>query len=660
LPAVPISDEIYSLPLSVLDLPLHLFRVFQRADISTVGQLLEMELEALKLLKLGEKSIQEVVRRMQVLNLLEVVRLNKRIEPSEAVPTGRHDNRRRPGRGKPRGSTLRQPQPQQEQPISSGSPFGFCYKVPVAQLPPALRMELPRWARCGIEQGEENKTSREELPRRTRFCYVRPFTLGETGKLVEWQPNSGGDVPSHYKVAVTPDEVHRAPFIEVDVREAQALMCELVNAAAPSPVIRVAPSCFLTGDMQAMIAPGVSFPDECTVLEHASDTRASLIRGNQVAIPRRVAQMRIEYLSLSAKTHSCLRQAGIATMGAFLELEEERLGSILDQESLWEIYTAACTKGVLPTPNGILPAEQQGEGIDPTPVFEEFYYYTTGTTSVLRQRGRPDELLYLVHAALFVDRLDGSRNGPVETLWLTSSHIEQSLIWQRELERLERLELRTRVTQYAVSHGAVLPQKRQAEDLTLKHKHLVLEVEEQYNLVPLRSENKQDAPLELFISEADLKATEKEHLSPPSIVIRILEQYLEHPHAQPAVHRLEVNMLDDLLFWLREDRKQLRQLNAAWKRQFPGQPHPAEPSIVMHEEYAIHKYKVWNEATGRNEVREITERVGYRLIIGVLARTRVPSDLIVEPQLTKAAFPAPERPILPSRTPNYVPIQQAA
>lgn len=651
--SISIPCEVYDLPIQVLDLSIRLFLCFQRTGILTVGQLLEMDLEALHRAKLGEKSIQELIERVLALKLLDTVHQVQREESSEAAQVGRHDNRQRPGRGKRRAIALSQPQPQ-EQSISGGALF--CHKVPVACLPFSLRLELPRWARCGIEQGEENKLSREELPRRTRYCYVQPFILGETGELEAWQPNPTGDVPSHYRVAATPDALRAASFIEVDAQETQALKRELVSAAVPSPLIRVAPACFLTEEMRAMIAPGVSFPDTCIVPGNAAQRRVSLAHGNQVAIPPQIAEMRIEDLPLSVQTLTCLKRADINTVDALLELEEESLVGLIEREGLWELYTAVFAKGVLPTSSDLLPTGQTDEEVSPMPVFETFYYYPTGTTYDDPELGR----LYLVRATLFVDRLDGSRSGPVETLWLTRAQIGQSLLWHRGLAQLEAIELRTQVTRHAVARGAALPQMKRAEERCLERKRRMLEMEVQYNLVPLRSEHKKDAPLELFISEADLKAADQNHLSPTSTVIAVLERYLEHPAAQPVSHRLSVDTLNDIHYWLTEDHKELRRLKRSWRRLFPGQPCPAGPSIVMHEEYVKHTYKKRNEETRRIEVKEITELVGYRLLIGVLASTPVPSHLIIEPCRGKPQCAAPERPIRPNRTPNYVPVQPAA
>jgi hypothetical protein len=80
----PIPEGVYSLPLSALDLSIRLRLVFQRAGISTVGQLLEMELEAFEHLKLGERSIQEVVQRVQALGVLGPLQ-DHALEPSYAA-----------------------------------------------------------------------------------------------------------------------------------------------------------------------------------------------------------------------------------------------------------------------------------------------------------------------------------------------------------------------------------------------------------------------------------------------------------------------------------------------------------------------------------------------------------------------------------------------
>ncbi len=451
---------------------------------------------------------------------------------------GRHDTRQRSRRGHLRTVTVSQLQPQ-EQSISHGTLPQFCYKVPVAHLPFSLRAELPRWARCGIEQAEDNTTTRSELPRRTRYCYMQSLTLGETGELVEWKPESSSVVPNCYRVAVTPDELSAAPFIAVDQQEAQALVRELVNAAAPSPLIRVAPTYFLTEEMRAMIAPEVSFPDE----------------GNSLM-----------------------------------------------------------------------------------PVSSVFYFYPTGTTYDDEQLGR----LYLVHAALFVDRLNGCRSGPVETLWLTRKQIGQSLIWERELERLDTHELRVRVNAHAVARGATPPSVVSPDERGWQRRQEEHEQEEQYNLVPLKDE--------VFVSEADLNDGYRRGEALAKTVLRVMERYLEHPQEQPLAYRLEYAQLTRMRYWLKQDRR----------RQFTELPHPAKPTIIKHPVLVVTRQQEWNEQASKIGSKDVTELIGYRLIVGVMATTPVPRALIVEPRRDKPIFQAPTRPIQPCRTPNYVPLANVA
>ena len=631
---VSIPNDMYSLPISALGLSTRLLLIFERTGISTIGQLREMELVELRQLKLDDKSITELIERVQALNLLPYDHHQGGGE--EPLPTGRRDKRQRPGRGRLRGVAPHQLQ-LREQCFSSGALLCYCYKVPVAWLPLVLRLQLPRWARCGIEQSEDNNTTREELLRRTRYCYVQPFILGEQDKLVEWQPGLAGDVPNYYRVGATPDALRAARFIEVDARSAQVFVGELMNAAAPSPLIRVAPACFLKEEMRAMIAPGVSFPDELTAPSSTSQRRVSLARGNQAAIPQQLATMRIEDLTLTERTLTCLLHAGVTTVGVLLELEEERLVEFLDQESLQELYTAVFAKGVLPTPTGILPAEQTDEEAAPAPIFEPFYYYPTGTTYDDEQLGR----LYLVHAAVLRERLDGSRSGPVETLWLTRKQLGQSLIWERELEGLDSLELWMRVTTHAIARGAVIPRVVPADEAASERNRREREMEERYNLVPFRHE--------LFVSNADLATENARGYSPTTIALHMLDRYINHPELQPVEYRLPRRLLEEMEYWIREDRK----------RQYEELPSPATPTIVMHEVCIQRKRRV-RATTGKLTIHEVTEPIGYYLIIGVLATTPVKSDLITQPRRGKPQFAEPSRPIKPIRTPNYVLIQDAA
>jgi hypothetical protein len=647
LPSYQIPDCISLLPLAALDLSVRLFNLLSRAGVTTVGQILEMDLEALFAAKLGEKSIGELIDRVQTLHLLDPVEQVLREKQPAAAPTGRHDNRRRPGRGK-----LRTAAPEKLR-IAAGAQSGFCYKVRVAQLPDALRMTLPRWTRGAIEQDKENKTNRSELPRRAHYCYIQAFAVGEPGELVEWRPDSAGTAPRYYRAAATPDALRSAALIELDPQQAQALLSELVNPATPSPTVRVAPAFFLTSAMRTMIAPGVAFPDAFAVPEHAASRRVSLDQGNQVPIPRRIAGMRIERLPLSEKTLACLQLSGVTTVGALLELEEERLGALLDREGLWELSTAVAAYGLLPTPAGLLPPEH-AQSSEPAPICEVFYFYATGTTYDDPERGR----LYLVRAALFVDRLDGSRSGPVETIWLTRAQIGQSLLWHRGLEQLEVVELRTQVTMHAVARGATLPHFKGSEDQREERKRQMVEMEERYNRVPLkdpvRSNEQKEIPLELYISNEDLAEAKAHRETETAMILRVVERYIKHPALQPIGSCLSRRLLEDIHYWIGEDQRKRRELpsRTATKISHRG-------SLVMHKVYVYHKQSIQDRLTGKIEIQDVPEHTGYKVIIGLLTLTGVDDELVVHPRPQQPGECKGPQPLV-HRTPNYVPIEGGA
>jgi hypothetical protein len=365
--------------------------------------------------------------------------------------------------------------------------------------------------------------------------------------------------------------------------------------------------------------------------------RVSLESGAQVAISEQVARQPIDALRVSARAILHLKQAGVATLDALLEMEEAQLSAVLSDEDLWQVYAALCAQQLLPTPSGVLPAAPP-ENVEPAPpVFAEFYYYLTGTVYDDDSLGR----LYLAYVSVFADRLDGLRSGSVETVWLTRKQISQSLRWERELAILDTHELRSRVTAHALARGATQPSVVPADEAAWQHARAEHELEERYNLVPLRHE--------LFVSNEDLHGDEARGLSPIRNVLRVLDRYMRHPALQPLGDRLPLRLLAEMHYWIGEDRR----------RQFDELPRAASPTIVRHAVYVLRKQKV-QDRTGKLIFQDVPELVGYRLIIGVLATTPVPSDLVIEPRRGKPQFAAPMRPIQPRRTPNYVSASVAA
>ena len=544
--------------------------------------------------------------------------------------SGRRDARLRPGRGR-RGEVPVQKENQQAGAMRTPR-LQPCYKISVSQLPAALRAALPRWARCGIEQGEDHTESRAELPRRTRCCFVQPYvTVGETNEVVEWSPDSSCIAPAYYKVAATPDALRAAALIKVLEEDALALAREIVNAEAPSHDIRVAPAYFLTEGMRAMMAPGVSFPDDLIAQEAPFPSRTSIARGEHVALSEHLSHMRIEELPLSDGTVARLKQAGVTTLGMLLELEENQLGEYLEDEMLWEVYVALLAQRMLPTPSGALPAARP-DIPSHHPIFEEFYFYSSGVSYEDEEQGQ----LILVHASVLLDRLTDERSGPVHTVWLTHKQIGQSLCWERELEHLDTHELRSRVNAHAIASGAHPPMVLPRDEIAPGRRRRQQELEEQYNLVPLKHE--------MFVSREDLDTAEMEHKSPTATVLSVLERYLQNPGIQPIGQSLSVRILKDMQHWIREDRKRQRKVL----------PSPASPTIVKHQDYR------WETRDKSGGVVALPVLTGYRLLIGVLATTPVPAELILKPRQGKPQCTAPARPIGSCRTPHYVQLADIA
>jgi len=209
------------------------------------------------------------------------------------------------------------------------------------------------------------------------------------------------------------------------------------------------------------------------------------------------------------------------------------------------------------------------------------------------------------------------------------------MLWERELERLDTHELRVRVNAHAAARGATQPSVVPSDEAAQEQKRREYELEEQYNLVPFRDG--------VFVSEADFNDGYRRGEALVKTVLRVLERYQEHPQEQLVAYRLSTEQLQDMHSWLKRDRK----------RQFRELPHPANPTIVEHPVYIQRTQKRQNQQ-GQTVIQPLPELIGYRLIIGVLATTPVPGDLIVEPQRGKPTFQAPDRPIKACRIPNYV------
>ncbi len=525
-----------------------------------------------------------------------------------AVSTpARRDRRLRPGRGCLRDATAHVPLQAMSTPA-----LHACYQVPVSQLPLILRMQLPRWARCADDADE-----RKALPRRTRICYISAYvTLQTNNELVEWRPEQTQATPDHVKVAATPGMLTTASLIEVSAQDAETLVRALVHAETPSP-IRVAPASFLTADMRSMIAPGVSYP--ITLLDTPPARRSSPTpHRQQVTIPHSIAQLRVDALDVSAQTTACLKQAGVTTLGHVLELEEDALKALLGEEGLWEVSVALEAYGILPTLSDELPLQ---------PVFEEFYFSPSDILYEDDEQG----MLVMVYTSVFADRLTGERSGPVDTLWISKQQVEQSLPWDPHLERLDSYEVRLRVHEHTIAQGAQPLRPVSSDETEQEGQRKPRNLEGQYHLVPFKDE--------VFVSKEDLDERKKRRESPIKTVLRVLKRYQQCPEEQPVAYRLSSSQLQDMHYWITEDRK----------RQFRELPRPAS-TIVKHPIYVQR----------RQQAQDVPEIIGYRLIIGVLANTPVPAAFVVQPRRGKPTFQAPLRPIVPCRMPRYISIQAVA
>lgn len=616
----------------------------------------------------------------------------------------RRDRRQRHGRGKLRHVAS-------SAPITKASRVS--YKVRFALLPDALRAALPRKAHYPEIQPEP-------IPLFAHYCYIQAFSLNEANELVEWRPEQAqGTLPDHFRVAWSPDELTDADIFKVEPAQGtpctlqspdesasldlsddteqrlRALAEALTNPALTNSPTFVAPAYFLAGpddlddtSLQQMIAPGVSFPYAMQLEDQAFPRRVSLEHGQQVAIPKPVARMRVDDLKLSEKTLRLLKEAKLTTLGKLLEVEHERLVELLDASGLWELSVALfsqkalpicsktfCAVGIdtaskkqnakdeapekltLPPASGIVAAEL-GENDDlGRPAHEKVYLQLSTVTYDDTERGK----LTLAYASPFVNRFEGVRSGQVDTIWLTQKQIHQLMPWSREFERLDSLEARMRVSEYAVARGARPPEVKPADEEAQERDQQLQILEAKYNVVPLkdlnrpRTEDGKERPMELYISNEDMADAKAKRESETAMVLHVLERYRSYPASQPAGQRFSKRQLEDLCYWLEQDLQERQALALSSKLSVQI---PCRSALVRRKEYVYQKQQVYNGETEKWEVQNVPAHVGYYVIIGVLALTKLPEELIVRPTPQKPGECTPKP--LVYRTPNFVPIEERA
>ena len=291
---------------------------------------------------------------------------------------------------------------------------------------------------------------------------------------------------------------------------------------------------------------------------------------------------------------------------------------------------------------GFLPCRQEprDEGQDSTTMSEVFFYQLTGISYDDVQRGR----LYLVYASSLLERLDGRKSGSVQTLWLTQEQVRQSTRWERALESLDSLELQERVTKAALTQGADLPTVPWNREQWQELQSLLQDrAEEAFNRVPVRSPystQKNPTPLRLYISDWDVRAAHSDRITPTAMVLKVLKQYIRHPEMMPLDYRLDRHVLEDLLYYLQQDQRQLRQLRDRWARTFLGVTPPDTQCFVLHKAYKDRSRMVIDHKSQKKVVEKTQERVGFWLIVGLLASGNVSPDFVIKPrQGTHTASP---------------------
>jgi hypothetical protein len=400
---IPIPEALYLLPLAALELSVRVFLIFQRAGIETVGQVLEMDLEDFGRLKLGEKSLEEVVRRMQALDVLKHVE-----ELTEENLAGEEDPPSLPSCE-----------------LLEKAHTRFCYEVAVSCLPAKFR---------------------DRVARRKPSCWVGtpvPSTIRPGYFLV--------------RIGSTPEQLRDKRPVEVSEEEAVRLS---PVSQVKAPTMKVAPAFLLPEHLRRAISSGISHPvtsqewegqalsitQQGAKDEMAGNQRAGVRSSPKVPIPQHIARMAISRLGLSLPLAHRLQMAGITRVGQILEMPENALRALsIGGEGLREV--ARCLQAAQ-----VLPATEAW-------VYDEVYLAVT-------EQGFSDESgdqWTMVHVSAFPDRLpgEGMGSGLVHTLWMLQEHLDQAMDWDREhWSHLDTHTLRILVNEHARAQGAVAPPSR--------------------------------------------------------------------------------------------------------------------------------------------------------------------------------------------------------
>ncbi len=510
LPAVPISDHIYFLPLAALDLSIRLFNLFRRAGISTVGQILTLDLEAFEHMKLGEKSVQELVQHVQALNLLDPLHQLLAEEAAQAEPSMMHTD---PGpcsssQCTPSASLYDTADPivlagshygwgvsiddsvwsKREQWYLEFAPGTFPYPAGTliehdAQLyilksagTSMLRVATLQDEELGdedvaavapseeppmeIEQTEASPERRASM-RAPRVCFettVSCLPMKYRDRISRRQrtcwvetPEPSPLRPGYFttRIGSTPDKVRAKGPVFLTEQEAAALV---PVAEVSSPVIKVAPAFLLPEDVRQAVFPGIARPADLW----GSPSKQIGAEEAQWANQKPAAGPSVKVPVPEHLSHMTIKQLGLS-----LALESRlRLAGITMVGALLEMQEDSF-RAISIGDKGMMEIARRLQTVQALPsqgalVYEECYLHITDLCYTDEQQ----DTWCMVYVSVFPDRLSGWRSGPVYTVWLLQQAVDLAMDWDRSLLSLDTHTLRVQVNEHARTQGAVAPPLR--------------------------------------------------------------------------------------------------------------------------------------------------------------------------------------------------------
>jgi hypothetical protein len=455
-----IPDKFSLLPLATLDLSTILSLKFQRAGISTVGQLLELELEDFERLGIFSKSLEEVVQKVLALDVLEPIQ-NLTKEPMQ-LETGYATSA---------ASASRQKNENRENgEVPSVLPRLGCRSIRGDRNKVVVVVRKGQETSCRNDLLREGEDSALFPVRGDRnFCYevdVNCLPLKYRDRVSRRKPSCwvATPVPSTIRpgyflvrIGSTPEQLRDKRPVEVSEEEATRLS---PVSQVKAPNIKVAPAFLLPEPLRRVISSGVSRPMTLREWEGQPPTitpqeaqgkmpespQTGASPSPSVPIPQHIMRMPIERLGLSLPLAHRLKLAGITRVGQLLEMQGDAIGALsIGAEGLQDI--ACCLQAVKALPS----TEAQ--------VYDEVYLAVTDQCYTDEQ----GEKFRMVHASAFPDRLpgEGMRSGAVYTLWMLQEHLDQAMDWDREhFSHLDTHTLRVMINEHARKQGAVAPPLR--------------------------------------------------------------------------------------------------------------------------------------------------------------------------------------------------------